>query len=161
MLDGAALVTGGAVASVHFRELTDELTGLTILGWLFLAAAFGWLALTSAGPFVFLVRRFSSRPIGYPSPDDWLWLAVGLPWLLTALYRSACGTSFDPTNSIYGTCLFLGLFAASGLSLLRILRTWSSIGEGERDGGSWTDLVGRVLSVTWPLQLGLGFVVTR
>ncbi len=164
MLDGGALVTGAAVASVHFRDLSDKMTDLTPLGWLFLSAAFAWLALTSAGPFVYLVRRISSRPSGNPTVEDRLWMAFGLPWLLTALYRSWTGIATNSTDRAYETVLFTGLFVASGLSLWRIARTWSSVDltTAPRDrNGSWTDLIGRVVSVTWPLQLGLGFVVTR
>ena len=106
MLDAAALVTGGAVASVHFREFDEEMAGLTLLGWALLVPAFAWLALTAAGPFVFLVRRFSRRPDGYPGPDDWLWLAFGLPWVVAALVRSGAGGLPESANRAYATCLF-------------------------------------------------------
>ncbi len=76
MLDVTALVTGAAVASVHFRDFEEDIAGLTLVGWTLLVPAFAWLALTAAGPFVFLVRRFSRRPEGYPGPYDWLWLGL-------------------------------------------------------------------------------------
>ncbi len=114
MLDAAALVTGGAVASVHFREFEDEIAALTLLGWALLVPAFAWLALTAAGPFVFLVRRFSRRPDGYPGPDDWIWLAFGLPWLVARWCGpSAAGGLPDESNSVYTASLFLGLAAAT------------------------------------------------
>jgi hypothetical protein len=169
MLDGAALVTGAAVASVHFREFTDEMSGLTILGWTMLLAAFAWLAVTAAGPFVFLVRRFSRRPEGYPKAGDLLWLAFGLPWAIAALFRSGAGNLVDSGNAYYVKGLFAGLFAASGLSLWQIVRTWKSIGPGapaspvspEPTASTWTELIGRTVAIAWPIQLGLGFVVTK
>ena len=164
MLDGAALVSGAAVASVHFRELTHEMTGLTTLGWLFLCATFTWLAVTSAGPFVFIVHRISSRPSGSPSIDDRLWMGFGLPWLLAAFYRSTIGNAFDPTDQVYGRCLFAGLLLASGPAFWLLLRTWRQnmvVRDPPDRVEAWTDLIGRTVSVTWPLQFGLGFVVTR
>jgi hypothetical protein len=166
MLDGTAMVTGAAVASVHFREFTDEMAGLTIFGWLSILAAFAWLALTAAGPFVFLVRRFSRRPDGYPRPGDLLWLAFGLPWAVAALFRSAAGNLIDSKNTYYVNGLFAGLFVASGLALWQISRTWKTIGPATAGtpgpkSATWTDLIGRTLSIAWPIQLGLGFVVTK
>jgi hypothetical protein len=173
MLDAAALVTGGAVASVHFREFEDEIGGLTLLGWALLVPAFAWLALTAAGPFVFLVRRFSRRPEGYPGPDDWLWLAFGLPWVVAALVRSAAGDLPESANSAYAACLFVGLAAAIVLALARLRRLLPRIepagtgpvpvppGPPPRPAVSWTGQIGRAVAVAWPLQLGLGLVVTK
>jgi len=168
MLDAAALVTGAAVASVHFREFTGEIAALTPVGWLFLVSAFAWLGLTAAGPFVFLVRRFSRRPEGYPGPGDGLWLAFGLPWVAAALLRSGAGSLIDGGNAAYVNALFLGLFAASALGLRRLLARfpgtepgpWHVPGTPPRHE-SWTQLIGRAVTVAWPLQLGLGFVVTK
>jgi hypothetical protein len=168
MLDAAALVTGGAVASVHFREFEDEIGGLTLLGWALLVPSFAWLALTAAGPFVFLVRRFSRRPEGYPSPDDWVWLALGLPWVVAGLVRSASGGLPEGANSLYATGLLLGLVMASVPAVARLWRLLpriDPISSGPaptvRPAGSWTARLGRAVAIAWPLQLGLGLLVTK
>src|SRR4051794_40855960 len=83
VLDGAALVVGAAVASVHIRSAVPA-DGLNGLGWAMLWMPLAGVALTAAGPFVFLVRRYGRRPIGYPAVGDRLWCLLGLPWLLTA-----------------------------------------------------------------------------
>jgi hypothetical protein len=171
MLDAAALVTGGAVASVHFRDFDEEIAGLTFLGWALLVPAFAWLALTAAGPFVFLVRRFSRRPDGYPGPDDWLWLAFGVPWTVAALVRSGSGGLPEGANPVYAAGLFLGLAAATAPAIVRLWRSLPRIDPLATGPAtllvppcppaSWTARIGRVVSIAWPLQLGLGLVVTR
>lgn len=171
MLDAAAFVTGGAVASVHFRDFEDEISGLTLLGWALLVPAFAWLALTAAGPFVFLVRRFSRRPDGYPGPDDYLWLAFGIPWVVAALVRSGPGSLPGGVNSAYAAGLFLGLAAATAPALVRLWRSLPRIdpvatgaaphSAPRQHPASWTERIGRAVAVAWPLQFGLGLVVTR
>lgn len=169
MLDAAALVTGGAVASVHFREFEDEIAGLTLLGWALLVPAFAWLALTAAGPFVFLVRRFSRRPDGYPAADDWLWLAFGLPWVVAALVRSAAAGMMDGPGPVYNAGLFAGLVGATLPALARLWRSLPPIdptaagpsGPPPRPPASWTGRIGRAVAIAWPLQLGLGLMVSK
>jgi hypothetical protein len=170
MLDAAALVTGGAVASVHFRDFEDEIAGLGLPGWALLVPAFAWLAITAAGPFVFLVRRFSRRPVGYPGPYDWLWLGFGLPWVLAALVRSASGGLPDGVAAVYSAGLFGGLAAATAPALVRLWRSLPRIEPTDRAGhappttpkpDSWTGRIGRAVAVLWPLQFGMGLVVTR
>ena len=51
-----AVVTGAAVASVHIRAIMRD--NLSTFGWVLVWATFTWIAITAAGPFVFLVRRF-------------------------------------------------------------------------------------------------------
>jgi hypothetical protein len=161
MLDAAALVTGGAVASVHFREFGEEIEALTPLGFGFLIVAFGWLALTAAGPFVFLVRRYGRRISGYPGPSDLLWLAFGLPWTLAALYKSGAGSLGGRTAVVYGNVLFIGLALASCLAMLRLRKVWRSLDAPGKPRRTWTEWIGSAVAVSWPLQLGLGFVVTK
>ncbi|HEY2156431.1 MAG TPA: hypothetical protein VGH33_12425 [Isosphaeraceae bacterium] len=170
MLDAAALVTGGAVASVHFRDFDEEIAGLGLLGWALLVPAFAWLALTAAGPFVFLVRRFSRRPDGYPGPYDWLWLGFGLPWVVAALVRSGLGGLPDGTGAIYSAFLYIALAAATIPALARLWRSLPRIEPMAGVGGlppsppkptSWTGRIGRAIAVLWPLQFGLGLVVTK
>ena len=160
MLDGAALVTGAAVASVHFREFAGELARLDLRGWAMVSVAYTWLALTSAGPFVFLVRRSGRRPSGYPGVGDVSWLAIGSPWLIAALFISASGGSFNPANGFYTNALWIALYVVSAIGMVGLLRTWPAVGP-KPQRRSWTDAVGRAIAATWPLQLGLGFVVIR
>lgn len=167
MLDIAALVTGAAVASVHSRELTEQLPGMTILGWVFLGLAFLWLGLTSAGPFVYVVRRFVSRTDGYPGAADRLWVALGLPWFFAAIYRSGVGDWVQQGSRGYELCLYTGLAINAVLALGWVVCRWIAM---NRDGAanlrgsyarSWTELVGSAVAIMWPLQLGLVMVVTR
>jgi hypothetical protein len=163
MFDAAALVTGGAVASVHFRPFEDEIGDLTPLGFSFLILAFAWLAMTAAGPFVYLVRRYGRRRAGYPSVPDLLWLAFGLPWAIAALYRSGAGNLSTTANILYGNTLFIGLALASGLAVFQLKRTWDALDSARspKPRRTWTEWIGTAIAVAWPLQLGLGFVVTK
>src|ERR687894_3124113 len=72
LLDGAALVTGAAVASVHIREAIAD-GHLLGPGWALAWMTFAGIALTASGPFVFLLRRLGRRPMGYPRIGDRLW----------------------------------------------------------------------------------------
>jgi hypothetical protein len=170
MLDAASLVTGAAVASVHFRDFDEEIGGLGLLGWALLIPAFAWLALTAAGPFVFLGRRFSRRPDGYPGPYDRLWLGFGLPWVVAALVRSALGGLPDGTGAIYSGLLFIALAAATIPALGQLWRSLPRIEPTAVAGPapsappkpeSWTGRIGRAVAVLWPLQFGLGLAVTQ
>ena len=87
VLDGAAIVTGAAVASIQIRGVIRD--NLTAPGWVLIWGTFAWVALTATGPFLFLVRRFLRRLAGYPKVGDALWAVLGIPWLLTAVLRSA------------------------------------------------------------------------
>src|SRR4051794_21601888 len=71
VLDGAAIVGGAAVASIHVRgAIRDELAGP---GWALLWGTFAWVALTSAGPFLLLMNRGMRRLPDYPRVGDVLW----------------------------------------------------------------------------------------
>ena len=66
VLDGAALVMGSAIASVHILGVRRwDLSGA---GWFMVAITFTWVALTAAGPFIFLARRYARRLAELP-PD--------------------------------------------------------------------------------------------
>lgn len=154
VLDGAALVIGAAVASVHIRAAVPA-DGLDGFGWTMLWLTLAGVALTAAGPFVFLVRRYGRRPLGYPDTGDWLWCLLGLPWLLTAVFRP------DTRAELW---LGLGTTVASLVALGVVWRTWVAhprafAPAGGKDAGSWTDRVGMVLSIAWPLQYGFVLVV--
>ena len=159
LLDGAALVIGSAVAGTHLRGAFPE--GLTGLGWAFVWGVFGGVALTAAGPFVYAVRRFWRRPVGYPGVGDRLWAVLGLPWVLTSPLRTSGEASPADLPSL---ALVLGLAVACLVTLSVVWKTWVLAPPGKvtrPDGGPcpWTDRVGMTLAVASPLQWGFGLAV--
>jgi hypothetical protein len=167
MLDAAALVTGAAVASVHFREFDEEMAGISAAGWALVVPAYAWLAVTAAGPFVYLVRRFGRRVAGYPGPDDRTWLGLGLPWAVAGLIRSGSGDLADGARTAYAWLLMIALALAAAPALVR---TWRSLPRIEPTDPApppasgpttWTARIGRALAVAWPIQIGLGLAVAR
>jgi hypothetical protein len=163
VLDGVALVTGAAVASVHIRSAVPEFDGPGDWAWAW--CLFAWLSLTSAGPFVFLVRRFFTRPSGYPRLGDRLWAMSGGPWLLAAIVRTgepageALSGQLDPA---YVGCLSVGL-CLSVMVGVPVLAARYLLGDPSRPKvrmtTNWTDQLGLFLTVAWPLQCGVGLVV--
>jgi hypothetical protein len=163
VLDGVALVTGSAVALVHVRLTVPEAAGLGDWAWAW--CLFTWLSITSAGPFVFLVRRFFTRPSGYPKLGDRLWGLAGLPWLLAAMVRSGepSGLVADGRlDPVYVGCLGIGL-AFSTIVGLPPLASRFLLGDPARSRTStptsWTDRIGLFLTVAWPIQCAVGLVV--
>jgi hypothetical protein len=164
VLDGVALVTGSAVASVHLRTAVPEFQGPG--DWVWACCLFSWLSLTSAGPYVFLVRRFFTRPVGYPRLGDKLWGMAGLPWLLAALVRTG-EASTEPVaeqrlDPAYVGCLGIGL-ALWSMVALTVLAARYLVGDPARSKppwpSTWTDRIGLFLAVAWPIQCGVGLVV--
>jgi hypothetical protein len=162
LLDGAALVTGAAVASVHIRQAIAD-GHLLGPGWALAWLTFAGVALTASGPFVFLLRRLGRRPAGYPRIGDRLWMGLGLPWVLTALIPST--PPADATRrgaEFYAFSLILGIGVASLVALAVVWHTWVMVAPevlARAEPAPWTDRVGRVLAVAWPLQCGFGLVV--
>jgi hypothetical protein len=162
VLDGASIVTGAAVASIHIRGVIRG--DLAAPGWALIWGTFAGVSLTAAGPFLFLARRFLRRLPDYPGVGDALWALLGLPWLLAALIRSAspppvAGAHRDP---LFAGGLGVGLFVASLIALSVIWSRWVMVPPGEASrvaSGAWTNRVGLVLAVAWPIQCGLGLVV--
>src|SRR5262245_43758401 len=120
VLDGAALVTGAAIASIHIRSVIRD--DLAAPGWALIWGTFLWVAITAAGPFLYLSRRFLRRLPDYPKVGDALWGVLGLPWLLTAVVRSAtpaealataAGVRTPPGGPVFANALGLTLAAAS------------------------------------------------
>jgi len=87
VLDGGALVMGSAIASIHVLRIMRE--ELSAGGWIMICLVFGGVTLTAAGPFVFLARRFARREPAYPKIGDRLWALLGIPWLASAVLKSA------------------------------------------------------------------------
>jgi hypothetical protein len=163
VLDGVALVMGSAVASVHIRTAVPEFDGPGDWAWAW--CLFAWLSLTSAGPFVFLVRRFFTRPGGYPRLGDRLWALTGSPWLLAALVRTG-EPSGDASNGrldpAYVGCLTIGLALAAMVAMPVLAARYLLVGPSRPkvpEPTTWTDRIGLFLTVAWPIQCGVGLVV--
>lgn len=162
VLDGVALVTGSAVASVHVRSVA-ELDGPG--DWVWASFLFTWLSLTSAGPYVFLVRRFFTRPVGYPRFGDKLWAIAGLPWLLAALVRTgdpSGATVKGQLDPAYVGCLCIGLALSTLIGLPMMASRYLLVDPSRPkapESTTWTDRIGLFLTVAWPLQWAVGLVV--
>jgi hypothetical protein len=160
VLDGAALVTGAAVASIHLRGIMRD--DLAAPGWALIWGAFSWIALTSAGPFLFLVRRFVRRLPDYPKVCDRLWGMLGLPWILTSLIRAATPGPAPQRDASFAAVLGLGLAVSSLVALIVVWRCWVTVPPetaARNASAPWTNRVGLILAVAWPIQCGLGLVV--
>ncbi len=164
VLDGLALVTGAAVASVHLRSAVPRVAGP--IGWFWAWFLFSWLAVVSAGPYLFLVRRFFTRPDGYPRLGDRLWALAGLPWLVAALIRTfeTPNRSGLPRSDLaYVTSLTLGLAVVALITVPTLAARFlgnSSPRTRSEVPTPWTHRLGICLAVSWPIQCGVGLIVT-
>jgi hypothetical protein len=160
VLDGAALVMGSAIASIHtLRVMRSDLTGA---GWVMLWLTFTWVAVTSTGPFLFLGRRFVRRVPDYPGIGDRLWAMLGVPWLVTAVIQSAIAGSEPRQNSLFTTTLGVGLGLVCLVTLVVVWTTWVMVPPEQAarvEAAPWTNRVGLILAIAWPIQCGLGLVV--
>jgi len=158
VLDGAALVVAAAVASVHMRGPVRFATGAA---WVLVWIAFAGVALTSAGPLVFLVRRYWRRPEGYPRIGDQLWAVLGIPWVACSPLGAAT-TASNPLG-VYATALSVTLAVACLLVLASLWKVWVLTAPDARTSRSgpvpWTERLGMALAVAWPLQCGFLLVV--
>jgi hypothetical protein len=160
VLDGLASVMGAAVASVHMRGLIRD--GLSAFGWVLVWWTFTWVAITATGPFLFVVRRFARRLADYPKVGDKLWAILGLPWISTAFLRSAAHGRGPQHDELFAMSLSLGLAFVSLIAMIVVWRTWVMVppDRAARTAATpWTNRVGLVLSVAWPVQCGMGLVV--
>ncbi len=160
VLDGIALVMGSAIASVHMLRLIRS--GLTAAGWVMLWITFSCVALTATGPFVFLARRYSRRLPGYPRVGDWLWALLGVPWVVTAIIESVVPGEDPRHNPLFATALSIGLAVACLLALVVVWGTWVMVPPEQAarvEAAPWTNRVGLIIAIAWPIQCGLGMVV--
>jgi hypothetical protein len=159
-VDGAALVMGSAIASIHtLRVMRADLTGA---GWIMLWITFSWVAVTAAGPFLYLARRFARRLPDYPKIGDRLWALLGLPWLATAVIQSAAPGSEPSQNSLFSTTLCVGLAVICVITLGVVWSTWVMVPPEQAarvEASPWTNRVGLILAIAWPIQCGLGMIV--
>ena len=162
VLDGAALVMGSAIASIHtLRVMRSDLTGA---GWIMIWITFAWVAVTAAGPFLYLGRRFARRLAGYPKIGDRLWALLGIPWLASALVQSAAADREPRQNSLFTTSLGVGLAVTCLVTLGVVWNTWVIVPPEQAarvEASPWTNRVGLILAIAWPIQCGLGMVVLR
>jgi hypothetical protein len=160
VLDGAALVMGSAIASIHI--LGVRRWNVSVTGWIMVAITFGWVGLTAAGPFIYVARRFARRLPHYPGVGDRLWAVLGIPWVATALVQSAAPSSEPGDNPLLATTLSLGLVTACLIALVVVWSTWVTVPPEQAaqvEAAPWTNRVGLILSIAWPIQFGLGMVV--
>jgi hypothetical protein len=161
LLDGAALVTGAAVAAVHLRGAAGF--GLARGVWGLFWITFAGIALTAAGSFLFLARRFGRRPPGYPRLGDRLWGLLGLPWVGASLLRTSAPSGATRAPDLYAAGLAVGIAVTSFVALAVLWQTWVLKPPAARapvaEPGPWTDRVGLALAVAWPLQCGFALVV--
>ena len=159
LLDGAAMIIGAAVASLHFSGAAPA--RLTGLGWGLVWGAFAGIALTSAGPALYLARRFLRRLERYPRSGDSLWAILGIPWIFSALVRSP-RSNLCTGGEFYVGALTIGLALAIFAAIVSV---WNICARpvqnrGEEDIASpWTNRVGFALAVAWPLQCGYALLL--
>jgi hypothetical protein len=160
VLDGAALVVGAAIASVHVLGIRRvDLSGP---GWIMIALTFCCVAMTAAGPFFYLARRFVRQLPSYPKIGDRLWGLLGIPWLATAVVQSAAPGSEPRQNLLFTTTLSVGLGLACLITLGVIWSTWVMVPPEQAarvEASPWTNRIGLILAIAWPIQCGLGMVV--
>jgi hypothetical protein len=160
VLDGVALVVGSAIASTLILGVRrGDVSGP---GWIMIIVTFILVAITAAGPFIFLARRFVRRLRNYPKIGDRLWALLGLPWLATALLQSVSPGSEPRHNPLFSTTLSVGLAIVCLIALSVVWGTWVVVPPEQAariEVAPWTNRVGLILSIAWPIQCGLGMIV--
>jgi hypothetical protein len=163
VLDGTALVVGAAVAAAHVRRVVPEFT--TTPSRYLLALTFLGIALSAAGPLVYVVRRWL-RP--GPEPQrlgDRLWALLGLPWIATA-WAGGTHPPLEIARSSPDLCtvlLMIGVGLASIVCLASMWAHWIMIPRGrllDEERAPWTHRLGMILAVAWPLQFGFTLIVS-
>jgi len=160
VLDGVALVMGSAIASVHMLRVMRG--GLSPAGWIMVWLTFSCVALTAAGPFIFLARRYSRRLPGYPKIGDWLCALLGMPWVITAIIESVVPGEHPRQTPLFATTLTISLAFSCLVALVVVWGTWVMVPPEQAariEAGPWTNRLGLILAIAWPIQCGLGLVV--
>ncbi len=166
--DWLALVGGAALASVHFRRL-DFRADRNLLLWAPVWLLFALVSTTAAGPLVLASRTIQNRRFaGTPMIGEVLWAILGVPWVLAGLLRITQTSYSNATPSgdelyilVLATSIALGCLIVLGLLWVRWVRAPSAVIEA-RDGPisrSWSNRVGFVLAIAWPVQCGAGLFV--
>ena len=160
VLDGAALVAGASVAAVQIRGVF--LVDLMGRGWVVMWGTFFWVAVTAAGPFVYGVRGFVRPDPGHPRVGEVLWGILGLPWLCAAPLQKSPLAGEPAANELFSTVLSVTLGAACLVAVAVVWATWVVVPAHRASrtfAGPWTNRVGLVLAIAWPVQCGVGLVV--
>jgi hypothetical protein len=156
--DGAALVLGAAIASVHLRGTVREAAGA---GWVLAWIAFAGVALTAAGPFELLVDRMAKRSrVRYFG--ETLWCVLGLPWIATTILSPLSASPSERVPDLYSLCLTIGVAVVSLLVMCELWKRWIRpplADDSDEPSAPWTHRVGLALSVCWPLQSGFVLIV--
>lgn len=163
VLDGAAMVMGSAIASIHaLRVMREDLTGP---GWVMFWLTFAGVAITATGPFLYVGRRYARRYVrrlpSEPGIGERLWAMMGVPWLLTAVIQSATGPE-PRQDPLFAATLVVGLGVTSLVAFGAVWKTWVMVTPEQAaqvEVGPWTNRIGLVLAIAWPIQCGLGLVV--
>jgi len=160
VLDGAAFVAGAAVASAHLRGVVRP--GDLGTAWGILGLTFAWVALTAAGPFLYLGRRYARRPAIPPRVGDRLWALLGLPWVLSSLAQTAAGRDGRAAADWLAFGLGAGVAVVCLIAIAAVWGTWVMVSPGQAArtfSPPWTNRVGLFLAIAWPVQCGLGMMV--
>ncbi len=162
VLDGASLVMEGPPSPRFIFSVSDDGKTSSGAGWFMVGITFTWVAMTAAGPFFFLERRYVRRIPDYPKIGDRLWALLGIPWLATALVQSASPGSEPRHNPLFANTLSVGLAVVCLIALVVVWSTWVMVPPGRAaqvEAAPWTNRVGLILAIAWPIQCGLGLVV--
>lgn len=158
--DVAAFVAGTAVAAVHVRGVTEG--GPLGPGWPLVWAAFAGLAVTAAGPFVYAGRRWSGGPMTCAGVGERLWGILGLPWLAAAVFQNGPVARNAAADGRLAAVVCAGVGLTSLIALVVTMATWVLVSPeraSETFRRPWTNRVGLVLAIAWPVQCGLGLMV--
>ena len=126
-------------------------------------------------PHFLLDRHDRRRPISLPRPADLsdelpdypkigdrLWALLGLPWLGAALLQSATPGTEPRHNPLFSATLIVGLGVVCLIALIVVWSTWVLVSPEQAakvEAAPWTNRLGLILSIAWPIQCGLGMVV--
>ncbi|ADV60811.1 hypothetical protein Isop_0214 [Isosphaera pallida ATCC 43644] len=119
VLDGVSLVAGGAIASLHLRDVvpSDPSSASALMA---LAMIVG-IGVTASGPLIVGLHAWSAQGWVRPSRGEWVWALAGLPWIGAALARIVFGvppqgatTMLAGTLVVWASALGFGLWIAAG-----------------------------------------------
>lgn len=165
LLDASAFVAGAATAAIHFRGVAEQVGPRE--GWVLLGLTYTWASVTTSGPFIMLARRYGRRVAGYPRAGDWCRTLLGLPWVVAVLMLPDPSLGLIPLKPLFSprNPLDLGVIAVgvAFASIGAMALTWTTWAKApprpQGEAMTWTERVGLILAVAWPIQCGLGLEV--
>ena len=81
---------------------------------------------------------------------------------MTAVLQSATPGTEPRHNPLFSATLIVGLAVVCLIALIVVWGTWVMVPPDKAaavDAAPWTNRVGLILSIAWPIQCGLGMVV--